>query len=330
MSANRVRWPIATMARLLGVSTSGFYAWRVREPSARSCSDARLLAHIRTLYASSRGTYGAPRIHAQLAREGVHVGRKRVARLMRIAGLCGATRGRWPRTTRARARARRAPDLVQHHFSADATNVLWVAHATYVPTGEGFLYLAVVLDVFSRRIVGWAMSNHLYTFAGVKVRGRTKPGLDVTRGFTEGEWLLLRAIADGLEWSYGWNEAAAQHLRFLLDFGYATGLRASEPTGATLGDIRTDEHADHWLYLVGKGGKTGKVALPTLARMALDQYLAQRRLPVTRERWDPATVIVASLAEDGTGIETTRLGRVLRRFFALVADTIGDERPAMA
>ncbi|PVX85729.1 site-specific integrase [Paraburkholderia unamae] len=167
-------------------------------------------------------------------------------------------------------------------------------------------------------------------FAGVKVRGSTKAGLDVTRGFTEGEWLLLRAIADGLEWSYGWNEAAAQRLRFLLDFGYATGLRASELIGATLGDIRIDEHGNHWLHLVGKGGKTGKVALPTLARMALDQYLVQRRLPVTRERWDPATVIVASLAEDGTGIETTRLGRVLRRFFAVVANTIKDERPAMA
>lgn len=163
MSANRARWPIVTMARLLGVSTSGFYAWRVREASHHTCSDAQLLARIRTLHASSRGTYGAPRIHAQLAREGVHVGRKRVARLMRMAGLWGASRGRWPRTTRPRAGARRAPDLVRRHFSADAVNVLWVADATYVPTDEGFLYLAVVLDVFSRRIVGWAMSNHLYT-----------------------------------------------------------------------------------------------------------------------------------------------------------------------
>jgi len=163
MRANRVRWPIATMARLLGVSTSGYYTWLVREPAMHTRSDAQLLARIRTLHASSRGTYGAPRIHAQLAREGVHVGRKRVARLMRMAGLCGASRRRWPRTTRPRAGARRAPDLVRRHFTADATNVLWVADATYVPTGEGFLYLAVVLDVFSRRIIGWAMSNHLYT-----------------------------------------------------------------------------------------------------------------------------------------------------------------------
>jgi putative transposase len=163
MRANRACWPIATMARLLEVSTSGYYAWLVREPSKRSCSDAQLLARIRTLHASSRGTYGAPRIHAQLVREGVHVGRKRVARLMRLAGLHGVSRRRWPHTTRRRVGARRAPDLVRRHFCAEAANVLWVADATYIPTGEGFLYLAVVLDVFSRRIVGWAMSSHLYT-----------------------------------------------------------------------------------------------------------------------------------------------------------------------
>ena len=163
MKANRARWPIPTMARLLRVSTSGYYGWLAREPSAHARSDAQLLAHIRTLHASSRGTYGAPRIHVQLGRDGVHMGRKRVARLMRLAGLRGASRRRWPHTTRSRAGARRAPDLVRRHFSADAANVLWVADATYVPTGEGFLYLAVVLDVFSRRIVGWAMSNHLYT-----------------------------------------------------------------------------------------------------------------------------------------------------------------------
>ncbi|ALL64273.1 integrase catalytic region [Paraburkholderia caribensis MBA4] len=163
MKANRARWPIATMARLLQVSSSGYYAWLRREPSRRALADAQLLARIRTLHASSRGTYGAPRIHAQLAREGVHVGRKRVARLMRMAGLCGASRRRGKGTTHPRAGARRAPDLVRRHFSAEAANVLWVADATYIPTGEGFLYLAVVLDVFSRRIVGWAMSSHLYT-----------------------------------------------------------------------------------------------------------------------------------------------------------------------
>ncbi|AKM03418.1 MULTISPECIES: phage integrase family protein [Burkholderia cepacia complex] len=168
-------------------------------------------------------------------------------------------------------------------------------------------------------------------FAGVKVKNQAqRTGLDVSRGFSEGEWLLIRALADGLEWSYGWSVPAAQRLRFLLDFGYATGLRASELVGATLADIRRDEHGDHWLHVLGKGGKHGKVTLPALARMALDQYLVQRGLPVTPMHWNPATPLVASLDEDGAGIESTRLWRVLRRFFLVAADAIREERPATA
>lgn len=168
-------------------------------------------------------------------------------------------------------------------------------------------------------------------FAGIKVKSQAqRAGLDVSRGFSEGEWLLIRTLADGLELSYGWSVPAAQRLRFLLDFGYATGLRASELVGATLGDVRRDEHGDHWLHVLGKGGKLGKVALPSLARTALDQYLVQRGLPVTPSRWNPAMPLVASLDEDGAGIESTRLWRVLRRFFVLVADAIQDERPATA
>ncbi|KVX25881.1 integrase [Burkholderia ubonensis] len=162
-------------------------------------------------------------------------------------------------------------------------------------------------------------------FAGVKIKSHVqRAGLDVSRGFTEGEWLLIRTLADGLEWSYGWSAPAAQRLRFVLDFGYATGLRASELVSATLGDIRRDEHGDHWLHVLGK------VALPSLARTALDQYLVQRGLPVTPARWNPATPLVVSLDEDGAGIESTRLWRVLRRFFVLSADAIQEERPATA
>jgi len=168
-------------------------------------------------------------------------------------------------------------------------------------------------------------------FAGVKVKNQApRTGLDVSRGFSEGEWLLIRTLADGLEWSYGWSVPAAQRLRCLLDFGYATGLRASELVGASLADIRRDEHGDHWLHVLGKGGKRGKVTLPALARTALNQYLVQRGLPVTPMRWNPATPLVASLEEDGAHIESTRLWRVLRRFFVLVADAIQDEGPATA
>ena len=142
-------------------------------------------------------------------------------------------------------------------------------------------------------------------FAGVKVKSHTpRAGLDVSRGFSEGEWLLIRTVADGLEWSCGWSVPAAQRMRFLLDFGYATGLRASELVGAALADIRRDEHGDHWLHVCGKGGKRGKVALPPLARTALDQYLVQRGLPVTPARWNPVTPLV------GTSRKTARASKV--------------------
>jgi putative transposase len=163
MSANQAVFPIATMARVLGVSPAGYYAWRRRRPSARANSDGELLKRIRTIHASSRGTYGAPRVHAELQAEGRHVGKKRVARLMRQAGLTGVSRRRGMRTTQRDETARPAPDLVARDFTAAAPNRLWVADITYVPTWAGFLYLAVVLDAFSRRIVGWAMANHLRT-----------------------------------------------------------------------------------------------------------------------------------------------------------------------
>ena len=156
-------YPIATMCRLLGVSASGYYAWQDRPPSARSAADAVLLEHIREAHAQSYGTYGAPRLHAELAAKGILVGRKRVARLMRAAGLAGVSRRKGPRTTRRREGARPAPDLVERNFTAERPDQLWVADITYVPTWAGFLYLAVVLDAFSRRVVGWAMATHLRT-----------------------------------------------------------------------------------------------------------------------------------------------------------------------
>ena len=163
MSAHQAQFRIATMARVLGVSTSGYYAWRRRPPSARAQADADLTVRVEEIHTRSRGTYGAPRIHAELAEAGVPVSRKRVARVMRAAGMAGVSRRRGPRTTRRDTQARPAPDLVERRFEADAPNRLWVSDITYVPTLAGFLYLAIVLDVFSRRVVGWAMAAHLRT-----------------------------------------------------------------------------------------------------------------------------------------------------------------------
>jgi putative transposase len=151
------------MCRVLEVSTSGYYAWCKRSPSARAQADAELTSRMNAIHERSHETYGAPRVHAELEAEGIQVGRKRVARLMRTAGLVGVSRRKWITTTVRDRNARPAPDLVERNFVAPGPNRLWVADITYIPTWAGFLYLAVVLDAFSRRIVGWAMETHLRT-----------------------------------------------------------------------------------------------------------------------------------------------------------------------
>jgi putative transposase len=162
VSENQAAYPIATMCRLLGVSSSGYYAWAKRKPSRRAQADTIVLSHIRAAHAASHGTYGAPRIHIDLQENGIRVGRKRVARLMAAVGLIGVSRRRFVTTT-IRGGGRQAPDLVERKFAADRPDLLWVADITYVPTATGFLYLAVVLDACSRRIVGWAMRTRLVT-----------------------------------------------------------------------------------------------------------------------------------------------------------------------
>jgi len=162
MSANQAHFPIATMARVFGVSEAGYYAWRQRPLSAHAVADKMLLKRVRTIHASSHQTYGVPRVHAELRAGGEKHGRKRIARLMRAAGLVGASRRRTGvTTTRRDKQARPAPDLVDRNFVASKPNQLWVADITFVPTASGFLFLAVVLDAWSRKIVGWSMANHL-------------------------------------------------------------------------------------------------------------------------------------------------------------------------
>jgi putative transposase len=161
--ANQAKYPVRRMCRLLGVSPSGYYAWSGRASSQRAQADAELLKRIQAIYERSRGTYGAPRIQAELRACGELVSRKRVARLMRQAGLRGASRRRPILTTIRDEKSRPAPDLVKRHFAADGRDRLWVADITYIPTGAGFLYLAVVVDAWSRRVVGWSMATHLRT-----------------------------------------------------------------------------------------------------------------------------------------------------------------------
>jgi len=162
MQANQAAYPVRTMCRVLGVSHSGFYDWLSRPPSPRKLANAVLLERISQIHLNSYETYGAPRIHAELAEQGTSVGRKRVARLMRLGGLRGVSRRRgFTVTTRRDPDRRPAPDLVNRRFSAEGPDQLWVADMTYVPTWTGFIFLAIVLDAWSRRVVGWAIGERM-------------------------------------------------------------------------------------------------------------------------------------------------------------------------
>lgn len=162
MNANQAAFPVRKMCRVLGVSHSGFYDWLRRAPSQRAMDDAVLRERIRAIHAESDATYGMPRIRAELVEQGVRVGGKRIARLMRAAELRGVSKRRgFTVTTQRDDKQRPAPDLVKREFKADGPDKLWVADMTYVPTWAGFIYLAIVLDVWSRRVVGWSIGERM-------------------------------------------------------------------------------------------------------------------------------------------------------------------------
>jgi putative transposase len=163
IDAHQAMFSIRAMCRVLDVSASGYYAWQKRKISVRSREDEALRGRISAIHAQSRRTYGSPRIHAEMKEAGTRISRKRVARLMRESGLVGVSRRKSMRTTQRDPSARPAPDLVEREFAANGPNLLWVADMTYIPTLAGFLFLAVVLDVWSRKIVGWAMSSRMTT-----------------------------------------------------------------------------------------------------------------------------------------------------------------------
>jgi transposase InsO family protein len=163
IAAERAAFPIRMLCRLVGVAASGFYAWlrRGSGPDRREGADRGLRARVGAIFAASRGTYGSPRVHAELRARGVRVGRTRVARLMREAGLSATVRRRAPRTTDSRHDHPVAPNLLGRRFAADRPDTVWLADISYLPTGEGWLYLAAIKDMATREIVGWSMADHL-------------------------------------------------------------------------------------------------------------------------------------------------------------------------
>jgi putative transposase len=164
IAAHRAQFRVGIMCRVLGVKRSGYYAWRKRTPSTRAQDDAALLALIQKEHEKSRNTYGSPRIHVVLQRQGVLCGHNRVARLMQRHGIIAHSRRPYhPVTTQRQAGVEAAPNRINQDFSASAPNQKWVSDFTYIPTAQGWLYLAIVLDLFSRKVVGWAMSERMDT-----------------------------------------------------------------------------------------------------------------------------------------------------------------------
>ena len=176
---------VEPICRVLQIAPSTYYAHRTRQPSARAVRDEELTEKVRTVHAENYGVYGARKVHAALKREGTAVARCTVERLMRAEGLRGVCRAKGPRTTRPAPETGRPADLVERRFEAEAPNRLWVADITYVRTFAGWVYAAFVLDVFSRRIVGWQVSTSLYTELALDALQmglwvRTKDGADLT------------------------------------------------------------------------------------------------------------------------------------------------------
>ena len=157
----RATFPVRIMCKMLDVSMSGYYAWRQRPECAREAANRTLVADIRRVHGESKGRYGSPRVHATLRAEGQRLGRNRVAKLMRRHGICARQRRQFCRTTDSRHDLAIAPNLLGRRFTASAPDRVWLADITYIPTTEGWLYLAVILDMFSRRVVGWAMDERI-------------------------------------------------------------------------------------------------------------------------------------------------------------------------
>lgn len=183
IAAHVGQYSVAFMCRVLGVTPSGFYAWRKCPTSKRARRDAGLEPHVRAAFEASHKRYGSPRVHAELRAQGKRVGRKRVARLMRNAGLRARSRRRFRHTTLSKHREPLAPNVVARQFEVTAPDQVWVTDLTYLPTLTGFAYLAVVLDLYARRVVGWAVSDNLDATVAVTALERA---------------LALRRVPDGL------------------------------------------------------------------------------------------------------------------------------------
>jgi putative transposase len=176
VDVEKAHYPVQVLCDVLEVSRSGFYAWKARAPSAREMSDEKLAVEIAAAHAKSTRRYGSPRVHRSLRKKGIRVGKKRVARLMRSKGIVGRPKRRFRRTTDSNHTNPIAPNLVARDFAPTAPNKVWAGDVTYIATTEGWAYLAVLLDLYSRRVVGWAISANNDTALALAALNRAVRG----------------------------------------------------------------------------------------------------------------------------------------------------------
>lgn len=200
--AEKAHHSVVALCRVMSVSTSGYYNWRHREPSLRARRDDVLSTHLRAIHTASRETYGSPRIHAELRRQGFRVGRKRVARLMRTNALRGNRPRPFKQTTDSEHGRAVAPNHLLQNFESTEPDRIWVADITYIRTWEGWLYLAVVVDLFSRRVVGWAADSHMRTELALDALqmafSRRAPGPHLIHHSDRGSQYAAKAYVDAL------------------------------------------------------------------------------------------------------------------------------------
>ena len=245
VEAESSRYPVTQVCRITEVSRTAYYAWKDRPGSARQDADATLTAKIRAIHAASGGQYGVPRVLVELRAQGEAVGKKRVARLMKAAGLRGRRPPRWVRTTTPEPTPPAIPDRVHGQFTAAVPDALWVGDITYIGTWEGWLYLATVIDVFSRRVIGSALADHMRASLvgealemAVAARGGRVAGVifhsDRGSQYTSAEF-RARCDAHGVQQSMGktgvcWDNALAES--FFATYKLELIARASWPTRA--------------------------------------------------------------------------------------------------
>jgi putative transposase len=307
IAAKKAEHSIKTMCRVLGVSRSGFHAWQNREPSARAVEDERLLERIRQIHKDNRRVYGSPRIHAELVlADGERIGRKRIERLMRQAAITGTVARKCGRTTIRVPGVRVCEDLVDRAFLAAAPDRLWVADITYLRTWEGWLYLVAVQDVFSRRIVGWSMADHM----------RTELVTDALQMA-----LAKRRPAPGLIWH---SDQGSQFVS--LAFGQQARAAGIAQSMGSRGDCFDNAVAESFFATLKKELVHGR-SWPTKAELRsevfeyIEVFFNRRRRHSTLGMLSPADFEQSTLRPDGTSLAASRLAPTNKIMFTASTTT---------